>query len=540
MTEDRAARVSLETVRAVAPIYALSVEPERLAGLKKLALTGDSRFIREFSAVLLEMREPKSLDLIIDFYQSEAFKAAASSEKYMLTRVLGRVNDSRAIPVLFALLESQDESVRSNAASILRYSYPGTRNVNQKFLSLKDDPKLGRTAKSYLNRFAPALADPGEIKKPQTPWLRAVALKEDGDNASAAEEFLQMIRDASTPDYALGAAIKELLPIASENQKKETWSAVHERLKKLALEDRYGNQQLGVEALASFKNPKALDTMLAVLERPSRFGLVDFSEARRIAAWTVYDFGPEARQQAAQHVLRNIENMINGAKNLSFRDGTHPFFLQAALFADHNTMEKVLTILASKKHLNQYMASVMPLRGLHRAKDEGAFLTALLRRSKADTSMAMAVVDTAIYRLGQLREDRAVPELIEALEGAGSYQRKILAQQALENIGAQAAAEQIIAALAAPEQEKRKAAAEVLSRFKVDQALPLARRMLQEPSFGDTMIGFRILGQEGQKEDLTLLGPYADFWKASDRQLQYWALQALGQLRERLGIPFAP
>ncbi len=61
----------------------------------------------------------------------------------------------------------------------------------------------------------------------------------------------------------------------------------------------------------------------------------------------------------------------------------------------------------------------------------------------------------------------------------------------------------------------------------------LARRMLHAEDFGRKHLAMTNLGTFGTVDDLTLLLPYCDYWKA-DRATHYWAMTAVASIRDRL------
>jgi HEAT repeat protein len=136
-----------------------------------------------------------------------------------------------------------------------------------------------------------------------------------------------------------------------------------------------------------------------------------------------------------------------------------------------------------------------------------------------------------LYRLGEMRDPRAIPTLVGALRGG--YPQQPVAVQALVRIGGPQVEQAMHALLSDDSREVRRAAMEVLFSVQRERFLPALRRMLVEPDFGDLSTALLYLGHFGDASDLKVLVPRSDFW-TGDRENHYWLMGAIAQIRERL------
>ena len=141
--------------------------------------------------------------------------------------------------------------------------------------------------------------------------------------------------------------------------------------------------------------------------------------------------------------------------------------------------------------------------------------------------------DWAAFRLGDLKEKRAVPVLTQTLIRDADWRLTQTARDALITIGGTEVETEMLALLTHEDcQRVRPAAIEVLFRLQGERSRDLARRMLREENWGLKRPALIHLGNLGTAEDLALLRPYCDYWTA-DRTTHYWAIGAVAQIRDR-------
>ncbi|MDQ2732554.1 MAG: HEAT repeat domain-containing protein, partial [Armatimonadota bacterium] len=78
----------------------------------------------------------------------------------------------------------------------------------------------------------------------------------------------------------------------------------------------------------------------------------------------------------------------------------------------------------------------------------------------------------------------------------------------------------------------RRQAMVILQRLQGKNFLPTLRLMMVDPNFGLQDMAAGALAEVGTPEDLRLLLPLSDFWKA-DRPNLYWVHSAIASIRDR-------
>jgi len=139
----------------------------------------------------------------------------------------------------------------------------------------------------------------------------------------------------------------------------------------------------------------------------------------------------------------------------------------------------------------------------------------------------------AIYRLGRLRDKRAIAPIVAALQTGFS----VLPDphvEALIRIGGPETETAVLPLLRAADRTPRDAAIDVLVALQGRRVLPLLRRMLTEKDFGVPVSAASHLGRLGDPSDIAFLLPYADFW-TGDRVIHYHLTLAVSELRRRHG-----
>lgn len=135
-----------------------------------------------------------------------------------------------------------------------------------------------------------------------------------------------------------------------------------------------------------------------------------------------------------------------------------------------------------------------------------------------------------LYRVGEMRDPRAIPTLVGALHNGYPQQRT--ATEALVRIGGPKVEEAMQPLLRDPALDVRRAAMEVLFYVQRKRFLPALRRMLAEPGFGDVPSALTYLAHLGDASDLKVLVPRSDFW-TGDRENHYWLMMAIAEIRRR-------
>jgi HEAT repeat protein len=231
--------------------------------------------------------------------------------------------------------------------------------------------------------------------------------------------------------------------------------------------------------LSALRHPDSVPPLLDLL---SKAGNSLFDASTRIAAFALADLGPEAKQQA---VIR-----LNTGQNWA---ALRPLFEESA--------------------------------------DEGQALIAMLEDalSKAESGIATGWI---IYRLGALREKRAIAPLVRYLRER-PWSNAYTTTESLIQIGGVQVEEAALQLLKHPDESWiRRQATEIVFHLQGKRALPLARRMLTEKDFGVQSSAALYLARHGTPDDLKMLIPRSDFW-TGDRVNHYWLMSAITEIRRR-------
>ena len=138
-----------------------------------------------------------------------------------------------------------------------------------------------------------------------------------------------------------------------------------------------------------------------------------------------------------------------------------------------------------------------------------------------------------VFCLGDIKEKRAVNVLTATLTHSRYWRLIGTTRDALIRIGGPEVENGMLRLMTHEDHSHvRGAATEVLFRLQGERSRDLAGRMLREDDFGVKREAMLHLGNVGTVDDLALLLPYCDYWKAS-RATHYWAMSAVASIRER-------
>jgi len=537
-------------VRVFLAVYGEATERQRLVALQARALAGDAVCLEQLLSDLRGMREPGNFDLMTDLYPK-----LQSKTQVQLVEIMANTGDLRVVPVLLRAMQSTNEEVSIRAASAMRFHYPGARGVTAAFTALLPDKSpLGNMAVQYL---APYRADlTSRIEEWTTPWIRAdrqwatnrpaaraalLALIVDPQGlASACTNAQPALKSApkalaEVSDYARTLAALKLLPEATPAERDQMRQALLPMLTAKAQGGDYIEAETAAQILRGLHHPEGLPALLALIKRT---GFV-YQKATRTAVFAIRELGPEACGQGFTCLLEGLQPVPQQLENSDLCDG----YLLAMIWLGNRTAWNQVT-----EHLPEARRAawqrLAPLRSLAEQQDEVAFMIERLRAPGELPAMARAWLVT---RLGELKDTRAVPILIDLLvQETNDYHIGVALTTTLPQIGGPQAEEALTKLLTHPDRHVVRArAVEALFVMLGERGLPLARRMLQEKDFGSPQAALGHLGQFGTAEDFALVAPWCDYWRA-DRSLQYWGMQAMCRMRERCGyningpIPKAP
>lgn len=533
---------SIASLRLLLATYRLPTERERLLSLQKLShetsKESDSAMITaELNAALSGMRQPGNFGLI-----ESSLPLLDEKQRENMMRTLGTMNDLRAVPLLLKVLQTAEKSTKAYAAQTLAYHYPGAPGVTEAMRALLNDETstdyLKRTAQDYLaKRDATIQAErDAALEKTKTPFHHAKTIFQGERKAEGALALLRAMENEKPDEYFSWWTVEEILPFLDVDGK--------ERLRTLLLRKTAGRKDyLQAENLIKLMQKIPDTSFIPALQKlmhdmtPSELPY-SLSRADMLATFALLDLGPRARELGAAQVMDNIQQRL--------KPGMKPRFLEAeillrqlAWLADPPTWQSAYGILDPQwqrewQKLNTLRPVLTAGHGLkHEYRErEGRELVALLQNPPDELSMGIR--DWVIYRLGDLGERAAIQPLLQLLPRMiGHYPHS--AQDALMRIGGTEVEKGASFLLRHADRSVRAQAMEILKAVRGQEMLPVLRQILSEPDelhFGNKDDAALMLGALGTPDDLPLLLPLADFWKA-DRSVQRWAVSSLASIRER-------
>jgi hypothetical protein len=304
-----------------------------------------------------------------------------------------------------------------------------------------------------IRRDDPAL---DEVKKGDTPGLLAGRLWEAGKMEAARAAYLTLIEDTSEgdrSDYTRRQAALKLLPDASPAEKDRIRKALLPLLESDARGGNYLHTEEAARILRELCHPDCLEVLLVILPRTDSL----HQRAARTATLAVRELGPEARQKGA---ARLIENLNPRATPRSEPDATI-YLLEILWLGDESRFAKVAQALPASWRAS--WTALNPLWAIANAKDEGAVLIQLL---ETPGDLPVAAREWAAFRLGDLKEKRAVKVLTATLIGDHRWALTSTTRDALISIGGVEVETEMLALL--PHEDRqyvRSAAVEVLFRL---------------------------------------------------------------------------
>lgn len=164
--------------------------------------------------------------------------------------------------------------------------------------------------------------------------------------------------------------------------------------------------------------------------------------------------------------------------------------------------------------------------------DEGLFLIQKLKEKK----LPPQALDWVMYRLGDIHEIRALDALLVEFEKPYAYSPST-AKEALEKITADkhtrgALIDKLKAIALNSKSQSQANAVELLAAIAGRGALPVVRKVIKSGQLDAKVRALNVMSRIGNKDDLVILMPMANYW-TSDRQLHYWVMQAIGEIKNR-------
>ncbi len=470
----------IAALRVLIDIYKLPGERERLLALRQKVLSSppsDSATIlrKQLWVDLGKMRRPQNFSILTGL-----FPDGDEEQQVAVVKLLGSIGDRRGVPTLLQALKSPRQRVAAHAAHELMFRFPGAPGVTAAFRQALKTPHLELPAKGYLKRYDANLRR--QMETPRTPYQIVNQALENGDEATARPHFMPMLQDPKQVE-----TIVQLLPdwtarsIAEYPQHAtQIREALLPVLQKYATGGNYLHAINAAKILAALHHETAVPVLLQIADKHDQWL---YDDSTRIAVWALFDFDAASREAALQKLR------------------TRP---------DWNVLHTVFAATEA-------------------ADNAGALLEVLSTLGNASQRNVTAI-SWLLFRLGEMREKRAVLALVEML-AFGEYHVVNAAKDALMRIGGNAVEAAMQPLLRAGESRARPAM-EVLFALQKERFLPQLRRLIDNPDLDIRSTAVNFLGRVGTPQDIKLLAPLADFWKG-DLPNHYWAMSAITEIRER-------
>jgi len=484
-------------------------------------------FNKEFLFALKTMRRPENFELIEKLYERPSLSA---KDKLMLQQWMADTGDQRARAVLYQALKSKDIYINGDAVSRLTYNYqsPETdKAIAAVYNSLPAGSKP--TAARYLIKRGASLLVSGGLNSvaadaKATPFQKATSLNSQGKTKEAQAIFISILESQEDNSYAIPVAINAVLD-ACQSGKAKVLQTRLAWLNKQASKGNYLEAQEAALILRRLNNASCLDALLAILQKRESI----FSKANQTATFAIAQLGANARKHATAKLLQEIESNSAIAQK---PDEQTLLLLELAWLqdsADRSTTDKLIAQRASWSGIYSQMQSL--LIGLP-CRDEGLFLIQTLKEKK----LPPQALDWVMYRLGDLQERRALDALLVEFEKPYSYSPST-AKEALEKIAADKHTRGVLrdklTTIALNSKSLSQAnAVELLAAIAGRDALPVVRQVIKTGQLDAKVRALNVMSRIGNKDDLVILMPMANYW-TSDRQLHYWVMQAIGEIKNR-------
>ncbi|MFA6210494.1 MAG: hypothetical protein WCT03_12760 [Candidatus Obscuribacterales bacterium] len=528
-------------LRCFIPLYAsdsAQTERSRIIALTKLfcdaqqcheSFEADPKetFNKEFLFALKTMRRPENFELIEELYERPSLSA---KDKLMLQQWMADTGDQRARAVLYQALKSKDIYINGDAVSRLTYNYQSSETdkaIAAVYNSLPAGSKP--TAARYLiKRGASQLVSGGlnavAAEAKATPFQKATSLNSQGKTKEAQAIFISILDSQEDNSYAIPVAINAVLDAGPSGRAKVLQSRLP-WLNKQASTGNYLEAQEAALILRRLNSASCLAALLAILQKRESI----FSKANQTATFAIAQLGAKARKDATAKLLQEIESNSAIAQK---SDEQILLLLELAWLQDSADRSATEKLIAQRASWSGIYSQMQPLMIGLPSTDEGLFLIQKLKEKK----LPPQALDWVMYRLGELQERRALDALLVEFEKPYSYSPST-AKEALEKITADKHTRGVLTdkltTIALDSKSLSQAnALELLAAIAGRDALPVVRQVIKTGQLDAKVRALNIMSRIGNKDDLVMLMPMANYW-TSDRQLHYWVMQAIGEIKNR-------
>ncbi|MBF0483728.1 MAG: HEAT repeat domain-containing protein [Candidatus Omnitrophica bacterium] len=511
----------LEALKLLANILSIKDERTRINELIKEFLKNNVHIQEQLFAEIAQMKNRDNFDLVSGLYDE-----LNDGYQVKLIGMIVEMNDLRGVPMLIKALLSTSKATSDAAARGLYYNFPGAEGVTEAFEKYF---KLGRDndhfaarylAKRYENEKYESLSKP----EPKIKWLKASQMEEAGKIKLARDMYFSLIVDEKEDVFSRRMAAIKLLQDANDQEKIAIQKVMLPIFQKDVEGDNYLAMFESVKILRKWHNLESLPSFLNVLEKNDAI----YEKSVQQATMAIRELGKDAREQAVIKIQKLIQSPPP-----SHLTGDNPmcYLLELIWLGDEKSILESRQV--SHSVYKEAWEQIQPLVPLTGAEDEGLFLINVLKNSPRGIPYNDISRSWAIFRLGDLKENRAIPLLVDYIKRDAVEHGISNAKEALKNIAGDKVEQVIMTLLTDKEERIREVATEILCDLKGERILPLLRKMLKEENYGSRQVAFMRLGNYGIPEDLELLKPFCDFWNVGGG-MNYCSCQAMVEIRERV------
>jgi HEAT repeat protein len=518
---------AIAALRLLLPVFRLTDERKQILALQKIvpdeAAPVAAYVAKELDSALRDLRQAENFDLI-----ESSLPLLDEKARYWLLGFTGQVNDERAVPLLIKSLSAPEKSVKISAARTLIYSYPGAPGVTAAMRAALGDDVLKPFAQEYLSKRDATIT----VNPPHYPELseyhRAKAAFRDNRNAATAFAVLRVLQEKETNTHIVVWAGEEVLPFLDNDGKALLRTLI---LQQAARRNNYLEAESLVKLIRQMPNVDFVPALQKLLHDEAPSDLPYFlTNADRMAAFTLRDLGPRAREIGAAQIMDFVQQRLKPGANPRFGEA-EILLRQLAWLADDATWQLASGLLDAQWRSEWRMLDAIrpALTAPTREREARALLEVL---ELPQDKLTMGIRDWIIYRLGDLRDRAAIAPLLELLpKMATRYPPTV--KESLILIGGEQVEEGTLRLLHYSDESVRRQALEILNALRGEKIRPLLRLILKPDStFGHKADALWQMGSVGTPDDIPLLLSYSDFWK-TDRILQRNAVSALSSVRSR-------
>ena len=513
----------------------------------------------------------QSLDILDTLRDKDSFSivekalpnALPEFQRYIL-EWMEKTGDLRAVPVFLRYIDSQDSALRREAVSSLISYFAGAPGITEAFLdkwrTSPDDVR--RPMVEYLSK---RVSDP-DIDKARNAYQEQIdkALQEefrehfgvdrffrdnmekafrDGPKAEAKKYCIQIVEDVSLSDFfrtRYADCVATSLNPAEQNKYIPILAGYLEEQVENGEPSWYANGVL--RAALSAQHPALLRTLILSIKR-----LKDISanhDELLSVILAIRGYGKDASEMAVKELLTQIDKV-------SSQESKESSWLLIALALvgtdqDLSAMRQILgngraAIGFSNKEYRQLAASLKPVSEI---PDEAAFWIEMIKNR---SNFPDDAVEWFAARLGQLRDKRAIPVLMEiiwdddkAITAYGFQSGGITLEpvySALAKMGKPGIEQLKSFVVKRPDVKPYLTgyAIHALCNSEKEALLPFLRQMIKTGTTNGIYQLWACIGQYGTVKDIAFLAPYTDYWKYSEGSKYGNPRQAISQLRRKYG-----